>query len=313
MKILITGANGQLGWELKRTLAKKHDLILTDIVDNSKIKNQNLYHLDITDANQAQKLISQTKPDWIIHAAAYTNVDGAEDNSKIAFEINRNGSRNIAQATQKIGAKLIAISTDYVFDGKSTPSVGYSEDDATHPLAVYGKSKLAGEIAIRAACPQAIILRTAWLYGGWPITASKFKNPDYPDAKRGIFKNFPNTILYNLAQGKELKVVDDQRGCPTYAGDLARAIEQVVEKKIASGVYHATNRGQGSWYDFALAVAKEVKVENYESKIKPCPTKDFPTKARRPKNTILSIQKLQKAGITMPRWQQGVRSFLAES
>lgn len=308
-KILITGANGQLGYELQKILSD-NELILTDVLDNSNLKNQKFYYLDITDFNQTYELANQTKPDWIIHAAAYTNVEAAEDNPKIAYAVNCDGSGNIAKVSNTLGAKLIAISTDYVFDGKDIPNGGYGEADTANPLSIYGKSKLAGEIAIMNAYPQAIILRTAWLYGGLSVAGLKSKNQNYPDIKNGIFKNFPNTILYNLFQGKELKIVNDQLGCPTYAGDLAQAIQKIIEKKVAQGIYHTVNSGQASWYDFAIAIAREAKINNYQMKIMSCKTKDFPTKAKRPKSTVLSIEKLTKAGITLPKWEQGVKSFL---
>ena len=316
MKILITGANGQLGWELRKILSESNDLILTDKILNAEliINNAELVDMDITDVEKVHEVIKSEKPDFVVHCAAYTNVDGAEDNKELAFEINRDGSRNIAGACKENGAKLIAISTDYVFDGESKKP--YTEDDIPNPKSVYGESKLAGEIQTMLECPEAVILRTAWLYGGIAISKLKTQNSklnikNYPEPENGVFKNFPNTMLWLAIQGKELKVVDDQFGCPTYAGDLAQVIKKIIEKNgIEPGIYHAVSSGSTNWFEFAKLIISNFKFQISNFDVAPVTSADFPTKAKRPKNSVLSTEKLKKTGIELPSWEEGLDKYL---
>lgn len=283
MKILITGANGQLGYELQQVFAN-HQLILTDIDS-----------LDITNRETVKLSVSNNRPQVIIHAAAYTAVDGLQNNRDIAFVVNRDGSRNIAQAAKLAGARLVAISTDYVFDGTKTRP--YKETDKPRPPNVYGQSKLAGEEAIIKAYPQAIIVRTAWLYGG-----------------TGGHKNFVRTILRKAKVGEPLKVVDDQVGSPTYARHLAQAIKQIIDQNLPAGIYHAVNSGQASWFEFAKEIVKLAKIKTdlpAQAGLQPIKTSQLNLPAKRPVYSVLSTKKLASYGITLPSWQKALKEFLS--
>jgi dTDP-4-dehydrorhamnose reductase len=220
----------------------------------------------------------------VIHAAAYTDVDGAEANSDRAYAVNADGSRNVAHGAAKAGARLFAISTDYVYDGtKATP---YVEDDPVAPLSVYGASKLAGEREVLSAVPDAVILRTAWLYGEG--------------------KNFVRTIIRLAGERSELRVVSDQVGSPTSAEDLARAIRAMLST-LASGVYHAVNAGSCSWHEFAVTI---LRLAGLDRPVVPISTADLARPAKRPARSILDCSKLAAVGVLMRPWQDALADYL---
>ncbi len=252
MKILVTGAKGMLGRDLCPMLEDNDfDVIETDIEN-----------LDITNELQVNSVLKKECPDFVIHCAAYTNVDKAEDEKDLAEKINSTATEYIAKATKKIGSTLIYISTDYVFDGtKNSP---YMPDDEPNPINEYGKSKLNGEKAIKKICDKYYILRTSWLYG-----------------HHG--KNFVETML-SLKDQTELNVVDDQNGCPTWTVDLSDAIISIIEENPEYGIYHTCGAGSTSWYGFAKEIFKLSKIE---VSLKPCNTNEYPRPAKRPKYSIM--------------------------
>ncbi len=272
MKILVTGAKGQLGQEIA-LLFKKEKLLLTD-------KDE----LDITQTTAVVRLIKKFNPELIIHAAAYTAVDRAETDAKTSSLVNQGGTRNIVSAINAKSTRLVYISTDYVFDGeKKTP---YRETDPPRPLNIYGKTKLAGEREVQKLPKnQWLIVRTAWLYGEG--------------------KNFVKTILELAAKEKELKIVNDQIGSPTWARDVTRAIELLTDKN-AFGIYHVVSKGETSWYDFAKEI---LTVKKIDIPISPVKTKDFPRPAKRPQYSVLSTEKLEALGFRMPYWRESLKEY----
>ncbi|PEE78048.1 dTDP-4-dehydrorhamnose reductase [Priestia megaterium] len=277
-KVLITGANGQLGKELVELFSEK----CFEVYGFGRDK------MDITNQEQVQEIIYTLKPDIVIHSAAHTKVDLAESEPEQAFLINGYGTRNVAVATERVGAKLVYVSTDYVFDG--TGNTPYNEFAPTSPLGVYGRSKLAGENFVRDFHSKFFIVRTSWVYG-----------------KHGA--NFVKTMLKLGEEQKELSVVSDQIGCPTYTLDLANSIlEIVVTEKY--GVYHVSNSGSCSWYEFAKAIFEEAGMA---VKVNPCTTKDFPRPAARPSYSVFNHMSLQLNGFQHPRgWRDGLSHFLSE-
>lgn len=276
-RILVTGANGQLGCELRRLGgASPNDYIFTDVAE-----------LDITDARAVDAMVGSERVDVIINCAAYTNVDRAEEEALVAEKINAHAVGNLARAAAKYNATLFHISTDYVFgDEGNTPR---TEDMPTRPLGVYGRTKLQGEQAIAESGCKAIIIRTAWLY-------SEFGN------------NFLKTMLRLTAEREHINVVFDQVGTPTYAGDLALAIFSIVEGDMYAGregIYHFSDEGVCSWYDFAVEIARAVG--NSRCNIEPCRSKDFPTKATRPSYSVLDKDKIKRLfGIVIPHWRESM-------
>ena len=223
MKILITGANGLLGHELTSIL-KDHTLIL---LSHSQ--------LDISDSESVNKQIDSSSPDIVINSAAYTQVDACESNYDLVYSSNALGPKNLAIKCKELDIPLIHISTDYVFEGNEKENLPLKENDKLGPKTVYGKTKLEGEKLVQENCDKYFILRTAWLYGEG--------------------KNFVKTMLYLSKKNKELKVVNDQIGSPTYAKDLAKAIKEIIDKKSDKyGIYHVTNKGEVSWYEFAKKI-----------------------------------------------------------
>ena len=269
MKILITGANGQLGQALQAVL-RDHQLIALDIDE-----------IDITQLESTRKVISQGHPDLVINAAAYTDVDGAESNSDAAFRVNALGPRNLALLTASQRIPLVHISTDYVFDGVLQRP--YHEFDRPNPISVYGRSKLAGEEALRALNPRHFIIRTSWLY-------------------HIIGKNFPKTI-WSLSKEPKIRVVSDQYGSPTYAPHLANAIAQLI-KTDACGTYHVAGSGGTSWFELARALFKLLQIQ---TPIVPVSTAEFPRPAYRPRYAVLTS--LQDPTITLPPWEEGIAEF----
>lgn len=271
--LLITGSRGQLGSELKKLLS---DAIFTD-----------KYELDITDAEKVQKFIKIHNIDTIINCAAYTKVDKAEDEPEIAKKVNAIGPENLA----KSGAKIIHISTDYVFDGNGHKP--YEPEDKTNPISVYGRSKLAGEQAILENSDSAIIIRTAWLYSSYGV-------------------NFVNTIAKIGAEKEKIRVVFDQIGSPTYAADLAKCIVQLIPQ-FKSGfkkVYHFTNEGVCSWYDLA---EKIIKILGLSCEVEAISSSEYPTKATRPFYSVLSKEKIKRDfGVKIRHWEEGLRECLKQ-
>ena len=294
MKILLFGANGQVGWELQRSLSALGDLVALDRRSPDQCG-------DLTDLNGIKDTVQRVAPDVIINAAAYTAVDKAESDATAAQLVNAAAPGALAQAANAIGALLVHYSTDYVFDGSgSTPWV---ETDLTGPLNVYGTTKLAGEQLIASQCPNHLIFRTSWVY-----------------AARG--GNFAKTMLRLAQQRESLSVINDQFGAPTGADLLAdataHAIRQVLNRPQDAGTYHLTAAGQTSWFDYAnyvinqkirSQVAPEIIVKN----ITPVATIAFPTVAQRPHNSRLNTAKFQHTfGLQLAPWQQGVARMLAE-
>lgn len=280
MKILITGANGMLANSV-RTKLSNYELILTDVSD-----------LDITDKEAVIKFVEDNKPEYIINCAAYTAVDKAETAGPIVEKINAEGPKNLAIAAKNVGAKLVHISTDYVFGGNLPIDQSYSEDDPKAPVTEYGRTKLLGEESIKENTDEYYIFRTAWLYGEG--------------------NNFVRTMLKLGSTKDELNVVSDQHGSPTYAEDLAEIIKQAIEKKIPYGVYHATNEGFTTWYDFTKAIFEKA---NITCKVNPVTTEEYikmmnVVQAKRPENSQLSKAKLNSVGIEIPNWEDALDRYL---
>ena len=277
MNILVTGANGQLGCEMQRLGAvSPNNYIFTDVAE-----------LDVTDAGAVLRAAEQTRAEAIVNCAAYTNVERAEEDEATADRLNRLAPANLAAAAAATGATLIHISTDYVFDG--TAHTPYTEQAPTAPLGIYGRTKLAGEQAVEASGCSYLILRTAWLY-------SAFGN------------NFLKTMLRLTAERESLNVVFDQIGTPTYAGDLALGIFSVIEGKQFrghEGLYHFSNEGVCSWYDFAVEIA--VAAGHDKCRIEPCHTAEYPSKAPRPAYSVLDKSKFKTTfGIEIPHWRESM-------
>lgn len=275
MKILITGSNGMLGYDLKGVLADKHDLILT----TSK-------SLDITNKDEVLKVITSENPDIVINAAAYTDVDGCEENIEHAFNVNGEGPKNLALACSKINSSLVHISTDYVFNGEnSTP---WLENDETNPISVYGKSKLKGEEAIVKILDKYFIIRTAWLYG-----------------VNG--KNFPKTMLELAKNHSEITVVYDEVGTPTFTKDLALAIGELIESEYY-GIYHITNSGSCSWCEFSRYI---FDVSKKDVKVIPVTADEFKRPAPRPHYSVLENKKWRDNGFKPLRdYRQAIEEYI---
>lgn len=272
MRILITGADGQLGTELLRVL-HSHDLTPVFWPKFDLLKPE------------CETEIRAAKPDLVIHAAAYTDVDGAERDPDQAMAVNAAGTERVARAAAAVGARLMVISTDYVFDGaKGTP---YLETDEPCPLNMYGLSKLEGERRAVAACSNTLIVRTAWLYG--------------PTGK-----NFVKTIARLAGEQPELRVVADQRGCPTHAGDLAEAIGRMLSLDL-KGIVHATGSGDCTWYDLAVAT---VQLMGKGTPVRPIATEDAKRPARRPPYSVLANRRLAEHGIVLPHWADALGRFM---
>lgn len=281
LNILITGSNGQLGNEMQRLGATSaNNYIYTDVAD-----------LDITDKEAVERFVSKVDTNIIVNCAAYTNVDKAEDDLATARKINCDAVRNLAEAAKVHNATLIHVSTDYVFDGMS--NIPLREDDPTSPTGVYGITKLEGEQAIAESGCKALIFRTAWLY-------SEFGN------------NFVKTMMRLTSERKNLNVVFDQVGTPTYAGDLARTIFDIIESgKYAGneGIYHFSDEGVCSWYDFACAIAE--LAGNTDCAIAPCHSDEFPSKVKRPNYSVLDKTKVKRTfGIAIPHWSKSLEKCM---
>ncbi len=287
MRILITGSNGQLGAELQTVLNGTGEIIAIARED-----------LDFTNDTAIREVITTIQPNLVINAAAYTAVDKAESEVDVAMAVNGKAVEILAQECDKLGAGLIHVSTDYVFDGNNNRP--YLETDVTNPLSVYGQSKLAGELAIQANCHNYIILRTAWVYG------------------IGGKGNFVKTMLRLGGDRDEIRVVADQIGSPTWTGDLALAIKNLIPhlSREKSGIYHFTNSGVASWYDFAVAIFAEAKLLGIPLKVKqviPITTPEYPTPAKRPAFSVLSCKKITEiTGNYPPHWRESLRLMLQQ-
>lgn len=282
MKWLITGANGQLGRCLQKILdAKGIDFVALSRAD-----------LDVTNIGQVEKLVNSTKPDVVINAAAYTNVEQAEIDSDEAFKVNQLGAANLAIASRSVNAKLVHFSTDYVFAGNGNSP--WKVNDLTEPLSIYGKSKLAGEVEILKEHPEkSLIIRTAWLYSPYG-------------------KNFYKTILTKAINGDEsVRVVNDQQGQPTSAFDLAELTVIAVTKNVASGLFHGTNAGSCSWFEFAKHIFEIAGAD--PARVTSVLSSEFASKVQRPNYSVLDNQKWSEFGIEpLGPWQDSVQKALPD-
>lgn len=281
MKILITGANGMLAKSVREKLSEGNELICTDVNE-----------LDITDETAVLKKVEEIKPEYIINCAAYTAVDKAEDVYDLADKINADGPGNLAKAAKAVDAVLIHISTDYVFNGDLDLSKSYVETDQVGPVTVYGKTKLHGEEEVQKNTDKFYIFRTAWLYGDG--------------------NNFVRTMLKLGTTKDEINVVSDQHGSPTYAEDLANIIKQAIEKKIPYGIYHTTNQGFTTWYEFTKKI---FELANISCKVTPVTTEKYieimkVKQAKRPFNSKLSKEKILSQGVEIPTWEEGLKRYL---
>lgn len=280
MKILITGANGMLAKAVRNEF-KDEELILTDVAE-----------LDITNIDAVREFVELNKPEYIINCAAYTAVDKAEEQQELARRVNALGPKNLAIVANEEDVTLIHISTDYVFSGDKDTSETYIEEEEKDPVTAYGRTKLEGEEAIKASCFKYYIFRTAWLYGDG--------------------NNFVRTMLKLGKEKNELNVVSDQNGSPTYAVDLASIIHQAIEKQIPYGIYHATNQGYTTWYEFT----KEIfEIAGIDCKVNPVTTEEYIKmlniiQAKRPKNSKLSKDKLLKEKIQIPTYEDALKRYL---
>ncbi|GBF81468.1 dTDP-4-dehydrorhamnose reductase [Aphanothece sacrum] len=287
-KILLTGSNGQLGQELQYTLKPLGEVI--------GITRQ---MMDLSQPDQIRQTIQKNQPNIIVNSAAYTAVDKAESEPDLAFAINGIAPTIMAEEAQKIGAFLLQVSTDYVFDGtKNTP---YFETDTTHPLSIYGQSKLAGEKGIEKHTNAYAILRTAWVYGTYGKS------------------NFVKTMLKLGQEREQLRIVADQVGSPTYAQDIANAIANLLANsnvRNTSEIYHFTNSGVASWYDFAVAIFEEAQTLGFPIKVNqvvPITTSDYPTPAKRPAYSVLSGQKITSILRNYaPYWRNSLKQMLKQ-
>lgn len=276
MKVLVTGVKGQLGYDVVNELMKRDiEAIGVDIEE-----------MDITDAESVHKVIMNAAPDAVIHCAAYTAVDAAEDNVEICRKVNADGTRNIANVCKELDIKMVYISTDYVFDGKGTRP--WEPDDERHPLNVYGQTKYEGELAVQETLDKYFIVRIAWVFG-----------------VNG--KNFIKTMLKLAENHDHLTVVNDQFGSPTYTYDLARLLaDMILTDKY--GIYHATNEGICTWYEFACEIFRQAGIP---MDITPVTSAEYQAKAARPENSRMSKEKLSENGFErLPSWQDALKRYL---
>ena len=275
MRVMILGASGLLGQALMREW------------NGDEIVGLSSREVDIRDEGKVRETVQSIRPDWIVLAAAYTNVDGCETNQDLAFAVNRDGAVHVARAANAESARLLFISSDYVFDGTKTSP--YQADDKRNPLGVYGRSKFEAEVRLQELMPECTIARTSWLFGAGG-------------------KCFPDTILKLAAARPALDVVNDQRGCPTYSIDLASAIIQLC-RKAATGIVHVTNAGDCTWFEFAREIVKRAGLA---TNVRPIRTGQMPRPAQRPAYSVLSSASLARFGITMPNWQDALARYLLE-
>lgn len=284
MKVLVTGAAGQLGADVVSALQTAGHVVFPCDRDT----------LDITDSEACLEKIQEYKPEAVIHCAAYTAVDQAEQEVDTAYAVNAVGTRNMVLASERVGAKFCYISTDYVFDGMS--EMPYHEYDNTNPQSIYGKSKRAGEMLVQNLSSAFFIVRTSWVYG-----------------LHG--KNFVNTMLRLGEQQSSLKVVNDQKGSPTYTVDLAEFLVELIQTE-KYGIYHASNTGTCTWFEFAQAIfseARDIFGRDFTVQVNPCTTEEFPLPAPRPRNSVLEHISISTNGLNDLRpWREGLRDFIKE-
>jgi len=275
MRVLVFGASGLLGKDLLAAFAED---------DVTGLSSEDA---DLRDLGSVVSKTEQARPDWILLCAAYTDVDGCEKDPARAFAVNRDGAAHVARAAAQTGSRLVFLSSDYVFDGeKRTP---YEIEDPRNPINVYGRSKAEAENNLSEIVPDCCIVRTSWLFGVGG-------------------KCFPDTLLKLAGTQPELRVVDDQCGCPTYTPDLAAVIASLVRKQ-AQGVVHVTNGGSCSWFEFARAI---LAARSPENTVIPVTTAEFPRPARRPAHSVLSGRSLQAFGIGLPDWQDALKRYLRQ-
>ena len=275
MKAMILGASGLLGKALMHEWS------------GDEVLGLGSRDVDIRDAEKVRKVVEQSRPDWIVLAAAYTDVDGCESHPELAFAVNRDGPLNVARAAKRVGAKLLFLSSDYVFDGRKTSP--YEIQDARNPQSVYGRSKAAAEVGLLEAMPECCVARTSWLFGMGG-------------------KCFPDTILKLAASRPALDVVDDQRGSPTYTVDLSKAMIALCRKN-ANGIVHVTNAGDCSWFEFARAI---LKAAGSATEVRPVSSRQMARPAPRPAYSVLSPESLRQNEIAMPTWQDALQRYLQE-
>jgi dTDP-4-dehydrorhamnose reductase len=275
MRVAIFGASGLLGKALVREW------------DGDEVFGFSSRDIDIRDASRVHEIVQKARPEWIVLAAAYTDVDGCESNRELAFAVNRDGAVNVGVAAKAAGARLLFLSSDYVFDGKKTTP--YETSDRRNPQSVYGRTKAEAEIKLMEVDPEFCIARTSWLFG---IGG----------------KCFPDTILKLAASRPKLDVVNDQRGSPTFAEDLARAIVQLCRKNV-SGIVHVTNEGNCTWFEFARKI---VQTAGIPVTVQPVNSLQMARPAPRPAYSVLSAESLNAFGIVMPSWRDALQRYLEQ-
>ncbi len=275
MRATVFGATGLLGQALMREWSE-------DAVTGLASRDA-----DIRDAKRVQQMVRETNPEWIVLSAAYTDVDGCETNPDVAFAVNRDGAVNIAVAAQEVGARLLFLSSDYVFDGKKT--LPYETEDERNPQSVYGRSKAEAEVRLLQLVPDCCIVRTSWLFGVGG-------------------KCFPDTILKLAASRPALDVVNDQRGCPTYVTDLARGLKQLCRQN-AQGIVHVTNAEDCTWFEFAREI---VRSAGLTTTVRPVSSAQMARPAPRPAYSVLSPSRRQALGMEMPTWQDALQRYLQQ-
>lgn len=275
MRVMVLGASGLLGKALMRGWTGDEVIGLSS------------RDVDIRDERKVRETTKHIRPDRIVLAAAYTNVDGCESNQELAFAVNRDGAGHVAKAAHEVGARLLFISSDYVFEGTKTSP--YETDDRRNPRSVYGRSKAEAEVRLLESLPESCIVRTSWLFGAGG-------------------KCFPDTILKLAATRPALDVVNDQRGCPTYSVDLARAIIQLCRHN-AGGIVHVTNTESCTWFEFACEIMEQ---SGLTTPVRPITTEQMPLPAKRPAYSVLSSASLERFGIRMPSWQDALLRYLKE-
>lgn len=275
MRVTVFGATGLLGQALMREWSE-------DAVTGLASRDA-----DIRDAKRVQQMVRETNPEWIVLSAAYTDVDGCETNPDVAFAVNRDGAVNIAVAAQEVGARLLFLSSDYVFDGKKT--LPYETEDERNPQSVYGRSKAEAEVRLLQLVPDCCIVRTSWLFGVGG-------------------KCFPDTILKLAPSRPALDVVNDQRGCPTYVTDLARGLKQLCRQN-AQGIVHVTNAEDCTWFEFAREI---VRSAGLTTTVRPVSSAQMARPAPRPAYSVLSPSRRQALGMEMPTWQDALQRYLQQ-
>ncbi len=275
MKVMILGASGLLGKALLREWTE------------DEVVGLGSRDADIRDTHKVREVVEKARPDWMVLAAAYTNVDDCERRPDLAMSVNRDGALNVARAAKQVNARLLFLSSDYVFDGKKTSP--YETHEARNPQSAYGRSKAEAEVRLLELLPQCCIARTSWLFG----TGGKC---------------FPDTILKLAGSRPALDVVNDQRGCPTYSVDLARAIIKLC-RTGAHGIVHTTNSGNCTWFEFALEI---IKGAGLTTEVRPVNSQQMARPATRPAYSVLSEKSLRQYGIVMPTWQDALHRYLLE-